>query len=148
MMGDPTEGALLSAAGKAGIWKEELEKAAPFVDEIPFDSERKKMTVIRKEGGALAAFVKGAPDVLLGECSRILEKGAVRALEAKDREKILAVNHDLTSQAMRVLGVAWRELSESESRDAKTVEKDLIFVGLLAMIDPPREEAKEAVRRC
>ncbi len=147
--GDPTEIALLSAAAKAGVWKDAAEKDFPFEDEIPFDSERKKMTMVRRGGGVLTAFVKGAPDILLADCARIAEGGSVRPLTAADREAILRANDDLADQALRVLAVARRDLDPPPARyEAAEVERDLVFEGLLAMIDPPREEAKEAVRLC
>ena len=149
IIGDPTEGALLTAAAKLNIKKEELEGKYTFIDEIPFDPERKKMTVIRKDGDKIVAFVKGAPDILLNDCVAILENGKSRKLNDKDKEKILNANNDLANQAMRVLAVSYRELAgESERYEAKLVEKDLVFAGLMAMIDPPREEVKEAIKKC
>lgn len=149
IVGDPTEGALLSAAAKAGLWKDKLEEEFPFVEEIPFDSERKKMTIVRKDKGKLAAFVKGAPDILLGDCTAIEEKGAVRALTDEDREKILFVNSDLANSALRVLAVAYRRLdTPPQAYDAALIERELTFAGLIAMIDPPREEVKKAMLEC
>ncbi len=149
IVGDPTEAALLTVAGKAGIWKDREERASPFVDELPFDSERKKMTVVREEGDGRVAFVKGAPDVLLADCTSIEVDEAVRPLTAKDRKKIMEANDHLTDQAMRVLGVAWRPLGQEAGKlDTESVEKDLTFVGLIAMIDPPREEVKKAIQEC
>jgi len=149
IVGDPTEAALLTVAGKAEIWKDREERASPFIDELPFDSERKKMTVIRQEDGTRIAFVKGAPDVLLADCTSIEVEEAVRPLTAKDKKKIMEANDRLTDQAMRVLGVAYRPLDKEVGKlDAGSVEKDLTFVGLIAMIDPPREEVKEAIKEC
>jgi Ca2+-transporting ATPase len=147
--GDPTEGALLAAAGKAGMTKETLEDEYRFIDEIPFDSDRKKMTVIRRHGERTIAFVKGAPDVLLGDCSDIEENGAARKLTDRDRADIRRHNDELAGRAMRVLAVAYRRLDDSrEKYEAKTVERELVFAGLVAMTDPPREEAKRAVQEC
>ncbi len=149
VVGDPTEGALLTAAGKAGIIKEKAETEFLFVDEIPFDSERKKMTVIRKAGLATRAFVKGAPDVLIADCINIFENGNVRKLTNEDRLHIAKVNDQLASQAMRVLAIAFRDLDKAgEKFDAKLTETQLTFAGLIAMIDPPREEVKEAMKQC
>jgi Ca2+-transporting ATPase len=150
IFGDPTEAAILTAAAKAGIWKEELEKAYGFIEEIPFDSERKKMTIVRRdEKGKITAFVKGAPDVLLGDCARIEEKGGIRVLTDDDRKRILAANNDLAGQAMRVLAVAYRIFDGKPLRyEAGVIETDLVFAGLIAMIDPPREEVKLAMRSC
>jgi Ca2+-transporting ATPase len=150
MVGDPTEGAILTAAGKLGFWKEKLEQGFPFVEEIPFDSERKIMTIVRKtQDNRLIAFVKGAPDVLLNECVGIEEKGKTRGLASGDRNRILKVNNDLANEALRVLAVGYRILDKTPDKyEAKEIEKDLIFVGLIAMIDPPRDEVKKAIAEC
>jgi len=147
--GDPTEGSLLTVAGKAGITKERSEEDFLFIDEIPFDSDRKKMTIIRKRGERTFAFVKGAPDILLDDCIAIEEKGAVRKLTEQDRANIRKINNGWADEAMRVLAVAYRELDESHEKvDAKTTERELTFAGLVAMIDPPREEVKKAIQEC
>jgi Ca2+-transporting ATPase len=149
IVGDPTEGAILTAAAKAGIWKEKKEQELSFVDEIPFDSERKKMTILRQYGDRLIAFVKGAPDVLLEDCSSIEIEGVSRSLTGEDKERILKANDSLTEQAMRVLAVAYRVLdSDSRKFQAQLIERELTFVGLIAMIDPPREEVKRAIEEC
>jgi Ca2+-transporting ATPase len=149
IVGDPTEGAILTAAAKAGLWKDKKEADLPFVDEIPFDSERKKMTIIRRDSKRTIAFVKGAPDVLLADCTKVEIGNAGKPLDAGRRLRILTVNNDLANQAMRVLAVAYRVLDGS-IRDYKPeiIEKDLVFVGLIAMIDPPREEVKQAMQEC
>jgi Ca2+-transporting ATPase len=149
IVGDPTEGALLTVAGKADLRKDREERRTPFINELPFDSERKKMTVLREVEGRRVAFVKGAPDVLLADCTRVEVDGAARPLTDEDRRQIMAANNDLTGEAMRVLAVAYRDLpDEVKTIDIETVEKDLAFVGLVAMIDPPREEVKAAIREC
>lgn len=149
IVGDPTEGAILTAAAKIGLEKKKLEQEFNFVEEIPFDSERKKMTIVRRDKDALIAFVKGAPDVLLNDCTEIEENGLKRGLSAGDKDRILKVNSDLASCAMRVLAVAYRVLDkEPDKYEAKSIEKELIFVGLIAMIDPPREEVKKAIIEC
>jgi len=149
IVGDPTEGAILSAAGKAGIFKKDAEEMYSFIEEIPFDSERKKMSMIRQSGGKLIAFVKGAPDVLLKDCIALEEKGQVRTLRDRDRDIIMKMNTELANQAMRVLGVAYREfVNVPDKYEAKEIEKELIFVGLIAMIDPPRPEVKTAIEVC
>jgi Ca2+-transporting ATPase len=150
IMGDPTEGAILTAAAKLGFWKEKLEQEFSFVEEIPFDSERKKMTIVRKtQNNRLIAFIKGAPDVLLNDCTGIEDKGQARGLTNGDRDRILKVNNDLANQAMRVLAVAYRVLDKVPDRfEAKAIERELIFIGLIAMIDPPREEVKKAIIEC
>ena len=149
IIGDPTEGALLTLAAKADIWKEKKEEDSPFLEEIPFDSERKKMTVVRESHGQLIAFVKGAPDILLNDCLNIEERGNLRKLTDLDRGKILQANDDLANQALRVLAVAYRVLDSAPDKyEARLIEKELNFVGLIAMIDPPREEVKRSIVEC
>ncbi|MBS7622012.1 HAD-IC family P-type ATPase, partial [Candidatus Bathyarchaeota archaeon] len=144
--GDPTEGALIVVAAKAGIKKEELEEKFKRIHEIPFSSERKRMTTIHAFGNKKHAYAKGAPEVILERCDYILKEGKVERLEKKEKEKILKVNEEMASQALRVLGFAFKELEEKFNDE--TAEKGLIFVGLMGMIDPPREEAKEANKKC
>jgi len=159
VIGDTTEGALIIAAVKGGFIKEELEKKSPRVHEIPFTSERKRMTTVHKNvEGKLVAFMKGAPEVVLKRCTRILKDGEMRRLSDRERKKILKINEDMGNEALRVLGVAFKELvgmkpEDFEKQDArgeinKRIERDLVFLGLVGMIDPPREEAKEANRLC
>jgi Ca2+-transporting ATPase len=150
ILGDPTEGALLVAAAKTGIRKEEIEMAAPFLGEVPFDSERKKMTIVRRTATGPVAFVKGAPDVLLRDCRAWIDRdGCTNALTDEVRQEILAANQNFASQALRVLGVAMRPLDRApEAFDAATLERDLIFLGLMGMKDPIRSEAKVAVEAC
>jgi len=147
--GDPTEAAILSCAGKFNLWKDPQEETFAFVQEIPFDSERKKMTIVRKDKNGITAFVKGAPDVLLNDCTRMQQKGAAVFLTAQDREKILSVNEELTCDGMRVLAVGYRVLDRIPDKyEAALIENDLTFVGLLAMSDPPREEVKNVMGKC
>ncbi len=146
-VGDPTEAALLFAARKGGLEKADLEKKYSFVTEIPFSSERKRMTVVRKSGKDKTAYCKGAVEVILNRCSRKYENGKISVLTRKDREKILSANEEFSKQALRVLAFAYRDVSKL-SKFSEDVEKDLIFVGLMGMIDPPREQVKEAVEVC
>jgi len=149
IVGDPTEGALLTAAAKAGIFKEDLEKEFIFIDEIPFDSERKRMTMIRSGRGRATAFVKGAPDILIGICTKIEEDGVARPIDRDDITRIRGMNDTLANKAMRVLAVAYRELeSVSKEAAASEIESGLVFAGLVAMMDPPREEVKAAMKEC
>lgn len=150
VVGDPTEGALLVAAAKAGLWKDSLVKDAPFLGEVPFDSERKKMTIVRQSVSGPVVFVKGAPDVLLRDCKVLMGKdGNTRPLTEDDRGEILAANQSVASQALRVLGVAMRPLDRVPGTYAASdLERDLIFVGLMGMKDPIRPEAKVAVEAC
>ena len=149
IIGDPTEGALLVCAAKAGLVKSALEQEYTFVEEIPFDSVRKKMTLIRDHKGVLVVFVKGAPDVLLGDCTGIQENGRIREINNADREKILKENTGLANQAMRVLGFAYKTLDKAQDKYvAGAVEQGLVFLGLTAMSDPAREEVKQAIQAC
>ncbi|MHB8054291.1 MAG: calcium-translocating P-type ATPase, SERCA-type [Candidatus Aminicenantales bacterium] len=151
IVGDPTEGALLTVAAKAGLGKADLESRGEFVEEIPFDSERKLMSVIRRDGqaGALTAYVKGAPDILLDRCSQILENGQTRPILKEDRGRIIHMIDYLSGQAMRVLAMARRSFETApEIWMDSVVERELTFLGLEAMIDPPREEVKAAIAKC
>jgi len=149
VVGDPTEGALLTLGYKAGLRKETLEEKEPLLEEIPFDSERKMMTMLRQHDGQVIAYVKGAPDVLLKNCSAIYESGQERPITSEEVKKILEINESLASRALRVLGCAYRKFPAlPEKLEASEIEKDLVFVGLLAMIDPPRAEAVAAVAAC
>jgi len=155
VIGDTTEGALIVAGAKAGLIKESLEKEYPRIHEVPFTSERKMMTTINKTSeGRLLAFVKGAPEVLLNQCTHILENEKSKKLSGKEKNFILKINEDLANEALRVLGIAYRELNdiEVEDFDNKTtneqIESGLVFLGLTGMIDAPREEAKTANQLC
>ncbi len=153
IIGDPTEGALIVAAAKGGFQRAALELFLPRVHEFPFDAERKRMTTIHrnadgaaKDFGAapLVAFVKGAPDLVLDLCSHYLQAGHALPLTAAMRATVLAQNRAMGSAALRVLAVAWRPL-DSVPSSAAAVENDLIFIGLLGMIDPPRPEVIAAL---
>lgn len=150
IVGDPTEGALLVAAAKAGLTKPHLEQENPWLGEVPFDSERKKMTMVRRTPSGPVAFVKGAPDVLLRDCQAWLtQSGEIQPLTDLIRQEITATNQRLASHALRVLGVAMRLLDRSpDAYDATSLERDLVFLGLVGMKDPIRPEAKAAVEAC
>lgn len=141
-IGDPTEGALLVSAKKAGMDWRKLQEKYPRVDEIEFTSERKRMTTIHKMDGKQAAFTKGAPEVVLDICSKILINGEVKKLTKQQKDKILEQNEEYASKALRILGFAYKEDTNGE------IEQDMIFAGLQAMIDPPREECKQAIEKC
>ena len=150
-VGDPTEGALVAAGRKTGGDRERIEKELPKHHEIPFDSDRKRSTVIRKlPDGKFRAFINGAPDVLLERCTNLYTSTGVRPMTDDDRKNIVAQNTAMAQQALRVLGSAYRDLDNASPADltADTVEHDLVFVGLSGMYDPPRQEAKEAVAKC
>jgi Ca2+-transporting ATPase len=149
ILGDPTEAALLTVAAKAGINVDYKVEEYPLVAEIPFDSDRKQMTMIRRDNRHMIAFVKGAPDVLLSNCTYREEGGQLMEIRPADRERILTTNNEMADMALRVLGVAYRKLDAlPETMDAETIERELVFAGLIAMIDPPREEAKLAIDNC
>ncbi len=151
VIGDPTEGAMLAAGHKAGVTEEQIEQEMPKRHEIPFDSDRKRQTVIRlMPDGRHRAFINGAPDLLLQHCTHILTTEGVRQLTDADRAEIAAQNTALAAQALRVLGSAQRDLDAAppEHLKAEEVERDLVFVGLTGMYDPPRTEAKEAIVKC
>jgi len=148
--GDPTEGALIVAAAKAGLTQIELERQYPRIGELPFTSERKLMTTIHKtQTGEQVAFVKGAPEMILERSTQIFEKGKEKKLTEAKRREILDINEKFASDALRVLGMAYKRLPSAltEFRE-ETIETDLTFVGLQGMIDPPREEAIGANRKC
>jgi len=151
VVGDPTEGALLAAGAKAGGDRERIERELPKHHELPFDSDRKRSAVIRKlPDGKLRAFVNGAPDVLLQRCTNLYTSTGVRPLTDEDRKQIEAQNAAMAQQALRVLGSAFRdqENASPETLTSDAVERDLVFVGLTGMYDPPRQEAKDAVAKC
>lgn len=150
VIGDPTEGALLVAAAKVALTKEGLEGTAPFEAEIPFDAERKMMTVIRRMAEGSMAYVKGAPDVLLSRCThRLTLDGLIEPMSDQQQQIIAETNASLAQQTLRVLAVAHRRLdTHGMNLSTDAVEKDLVFLGLCAMRDPLRPEAVEAVRLC
>jgi len=144
--GDPTEGALLVAAAKAGIWRESLERKEQRIAEIPFDSDRKRMTVLYKNKNEYKAYVKGAPDIILGLCTQELTRQGIVELTAKRREQILFINDEMASQALRVLALAEKNVREGE--EDGEIESNLVFIGLMGMIDPPRLSALKAIKVC
>ncbi len=137
VIGDPTEAALLVSGQKAGL----NGKTPSREDEIPFSSERKMMTTLHKGG---LSCTKGAPDVVINLCDRVLIDGKVHRLDRSKKKEILKWNETFAGEALRVLGFAYKEKVGRKEQ----AEKDLIFVGLQAMIDPPREEAKESIKTC
>lgn len=153
VQGDPTEGALVVAARKAGLADETLDARFERVGEVPFSSERKLMTTVHTDAERqerLLVFTKGAPDVLIARCSQEMVGEGKRALTVERRAEILKVNEELAGQALRTLGVAARELPANALQNKEVdedIEHELIFLGLIGMIDPPREEAKQAVAR-
>lgn len=153
VQGDPTEGALLVAARKVGLEAESLEDRLERVGEVPFSSERKLMSTIHVDAERderLVVFTKGAPDVLLARCTHEFVGVQPRSLTSERRAAILRANEELAGQALRTLGVAARDLPAEPLENnevTEDVEHELIFLGLIGMIDPPREEATQAVAR-
>ena len=144
--GDPTEASLLVLAEKAGIDHHLLRDTHPFREEIPFDSTRKLMTVVRRTEGSPRAYVKGAPEVLVPRCTTLLTDSGIRSFGAADADAVLAATHRMASASLRVLGFAFRDLQGGEG--AEEAEQGLVFAGLAGMMDPPRAEAKGAVQAC
>jgi Ca2+-transporting ATPase len=153
VQGDPTEGALIVAARKAGLEDEALAARYVRVAEVPFSSERKLMSTVHTDAERqerLLALTKGAPDILLARCAEELVGEATRRLTAERRAEIMKTNDALAGEALRTLGVAFRSLPKDGVRDDELderIEQELVFLGLIGMLDPPRAEAKEAVVR-
>jgi P-type Ca2+ transporter type 2C len=170
-LGDPTEGALLVAAAHFDMWKSELEEMLPRVAEVPFSSERKRMTTIHQhmnedykpEGGGdkiirdllikremdYIAFTKGAVDGLLEKCDYVWEDGAIQPITDAMRERVIEKNDRLAANGLRVLGAAFKPMDAlPEPVNPETVEHGLVFTGMFGMIDPPRVEVKQAVKDC
>jgi Ca2+-transporting ATPase len=151
VLGDTTEGALIVAAAKAGIKKEHLDTRHSRLQEVPFTSERKRMTTAHKSpDGDVFSYVKGAVEILLDHSGHILKGGKIIKLSQKEKEQILKTNEEMANQALRVLAIAYKELPETETGkyDEEELEHNLVFVGLAGMIDPPRAEAKGAIEMC
>jgi Ca2+-transporting ATPase len=165
-IGDPTEGALVVAAAQADLWKSQLDEQFPRIGELPFDSERKRMTTVhkvQKENLPAAlrkvfedhpetvkleavAFTKGSVDGMLDCANRVWVRGTVEAMNDEWRERITKSNNDMAQNGMRVLGIGFREHQLTQDEEQQPVEKDLIFIGMVAMIDPARPEVKAAVK--
>jgi Ca2+-transporting ATPase len=145
-LGDPTEAALLVLGAKANLWRDDLEQEYQRIEEIIFTSERKLMTTINKKGEEKMAFVKGAPEIILPRCKFIKSKNDRKEMDENESKKILSVNREFARSAYRVLAVAYKVVTEPLTLEE--IEKDLTFLGLVAMIDPPREEVKEAIATC
>ena len=144
--GDPTETALIDLGLKFSLNKNEIEKSEIRVDELPFDSERKLMSTVNKyNDGSYRIFTKGAVDELLKRCDRIFINGKVREIDEQDVENILEANNSMAKNALRVLGMAYKD---SDSEVNENLESSLIYIGMVGMIDPPRPEVKSAIDKC
>ena len=145
-VGDPTEVALYEAAHHAGFKREELERTAPRRAELPFDSERMRMTTFHRHGEEVIAYTKGAPEAVLARCATVLPDTGI---ESMDRAALERIAGEMAAEGLRVLAVArrqWRDIPDLNTPDA--AEQDLEFIGLVGLIDPPRAEAAEAVATC
>lgn len=147
-VGDPTETALANFAKKCGYKKSEAEQKYKRVDEISFDSKRKLMTTVNFDGQSYVSWTKGAIDNVLSRCGKVLVDG--KEIELSDRQKIqiLMANDQMADRALRVLGFAYKKQNKNFKSDKQNWENDLVFVGLVGMIDPPRKEVKKAVEKC
>ena len=141
--GDPTEGALIVAAAKAGLNKSQLDASFPRVSEIPFTSESKRMTTLHAADRGTVAYAKGAPELILRSCSAALRDDGVVPMDMAEREGVLANAHRMAGEALRVLAVAYKP-----GATLADAEREMIFLGLMGMIDPPRPEAKAAIETC
>jgi len=149
VLGDPTEAALIVAAEKAGVKEEALEAEFPRIGEQPFDSASKRMVTVHKgPHGRLIMFVKGSPSTLLKASSSQVRASGVTPLTSDDRAHWSTLNQDLARAALRVLALAYRDLPEGQSENDADASNDLVFVGLVGMTDPLREEAKAAIATC
>ncbi|MEW6334664.1 MAG: cation-translocating P-type ATPase [Thermodesulfobacteriota bacterium] len=147
--GDPTEVALVVAAVKAGLHQEEVRLESPRIEEIPFSSERKRMTTVhRMADGKRLVFMKGAPEVVLERCVSIMDGERTSSLSGEDRARILKANEEMAGEALRVLALSCREVHDRIEVEEEALEKDLVFLGLVGMMDPPRDEAIDAIRVC
>lgn len=147
LSGDPTEAALLVSGAKGGIFQEKINKEYKRMEEVPFDSERKCMSVIcRNRNGESFVFTKGAADVIIEKCTKVYTSRGIVTLDEGKKRRILKINDDMAKEALRVLGLAYKRVDRYSN--FKEAESELVFVGLTGMIDPPRKEALNAVNKC
>ena len=147
--GDPTEGALLVLASKAGLGVDELRRDNPRTGEVPFSAERKRMSTIHAfPEGRRVIFVKGAPEILFDRCSMLQHGSERRPMSDAAREEIRAAGEAMASDALRVLALGYRELAAGDTSIDEQLETELVFLGLIGLMDPPREEAVEAIKVC
>lgn len=149
LVGEPTEMALVAYSMSLGMNKNELLKSAPRVGEAPFDSNRKMMSTIHKTADGILQFTKGAPDEILKHCTRIFKNGEVSPLTDADRDAVLKKNKEFADRALRVLACGYKQLScVPEDQSPDNIENELVFCGLVGMIDPVRPEVKAAIEEC
>lgn len=149
LVGEPTEMALVAYSMSLGMNKNELLKSAPRVGEAPFDSNRKMMSTIHETADGILQFTKGAPDEILKHCTRIFKNGEVSPLTDADRDAVLKKNKEFADRALRVLACGYKQLSSvPEDQSPDNIENELVFCGLVGMIDPVRPEVKAAIEEC
>lgn len=149
LVGEPTEMALVAYSMSLGMNKNELLKSAPRVGEAPFDSNRKMMSTIHKTADGILQFTKGAPDEILKHCTKIFKNGEVSPLTGADRDAVLKKNKEFADRALRVLACGYKQLScVPEDQSPDNIENELVFCGLVGMIDPVRPEVKAAIEEC
>ena len=148
IIGDPTDGAIMEYGKKHDCLKSDLEKKYPRLKEIPLDSERKRMTTIHEYSDNCLVLSKGAPEIILDSCKYISNNGTIEILDHETKESIVKEISEMTANALRVIGFGYKEFEYREDSEVEEIESDLTFVGLLGLMDPPREEAKEAVKQC
>ncbi len=146
IIGDPTEGCLLTAAEKAGYDLDNLNNNYLRKDEIVFDSDRKRMSTINKYGDEITAFTKGGVESVLSVCNKVMVDGSIQKLSEKKKKELLKVNNGFADDALRVLGFSYKKLDNGY--DESSVEENMVFLGMMGMIDPPHEEVSEAIEEC
>ncbi len=146
ILGDPTEGALIVAAAKANLNVDELQKKFQREDEIPFSSETKRMSTIHRGENSYFAVSKGAPEIIIESCSHHFTENGVEEISDEDKKRIYEVADSFGKEALRLLAIGFKEFDENY--DINSLERGLTFLGFFGMIDPPREEAKEAIQKC
>lgn len=148
-IGDPTDGALMMYSDENDYSREKLNEEYPRIKEVPLDSTRKRMTTVHEYDDKRLILTKGAPELIINLCSYIEKDGKIQAITDSDKEYVLNKLNEMTNSALRVLALAYREMNDSENiDDGELLEKDLIYVGLVGMMDPPRKEAQEAIAKC
>ena len=148
VIGEPTETALVQYAYQLQMPKYKLKTVEPRVSEVPFDSNRKMMSTLHKVQDKIVQYTKGAPDVLLQRCTHILDNGKVVELNDKKREEIRVVNHNMANEALRVLACGYRVYDTLPKNVDESIEQKMVFIGLVGMIDPVRDEVVDAIKKC
>ncbi len=146
--GDPTEGALVVAAQKAGLIKDVIDQQEPRIQEVPFSSERKRMTTIHTRADKKVAYMKGAPEMVIERCNKIMLNGKIQPFTKENQAKHVQKTEELAKQALRNLGFAYKELPSGVKEFKEEMEEDFVFMGIMSMIDPPRPEVKDAISTC